>query len=167
MKKIYMFSILIKKLSHRTLTIINSIISISALVCIASLILCLIIGIIGKLTKFSFMTSLAGFFLLTFLITTVVPLTFAILILISFIIDSIKAGMVKILLKSFVKTFVFSFVMILVIKFIKHKNLQWIESLLYSLPMTACLFFKDKVSSYSYHLGQEMNVSNDEVENNQ
>lgn len=145
---------LIKSLNQRT-KIIGTILDILIITTIASLVMCLVFGAIGMLAKLSFMTSLAGFCFLIFLITAVVLITIGIILLICFIINAIKRDGLKKLIKRYIKTFFLSFIILTVIHFIRYKNPEWIKSSLYSLLITFSLFFKTEVSIFSKEIDQE------------
>lgn len=146
---------LIKRLTQRTKNIIGTILDILIIVTVASLVMCLVFGVIGKLAKLPFMTSLAGFCFLIFLITAGALMTISIILLICFIIDIINRGGLKELLKRQIKTFMLSFIVIIVIRFIKYKNLEWVESFSYSLLATLSMLFKTEASMFSKEIEQE------------
>lgn len=158
---------LIKRLNQRTKNIIGTIFDILIKTVIASLLMCFVFAAIGKFANLSFMTSLGGFCFLIFFITICVLITIGIFILISFIIDAIRRDGIKKLIKSHFKTFTISFAFLIVIHFIKYKNLEWVKSFLYSLLITLSLFFKTEASMSSKEIEQEysLNVPSDESHN--
>lgn len=101
------------------------------------------------------MTSLAGYCLLLFLITAVVLMAVGCILLISFFIDTIKRDGLKKLLKKQIKTFTLAFIVIMIINFIRYKNLEWIKSFLDSLLITLALFFTIQADMFRKEVEQE------------
>ena len=143
-----MLSNLIKKLSQRTQNIIGTILGILIITAIASVLICIIFAVIGKLVKLSFMTSLAGFCFSIFLITVGVLAPVIIILLTSFVIDAIiRDGFNKLFIR-LLKKFTVAFILVIVFYFIKDKNFEWIKSILYALMITLLLFFKTEVDIF-------------------
>lgn len=153
---------LLKKLNERTINIIDTIIQIMIKTVIVSLILCLIFGAIGQFTNLSFMISLAGVCFFTFFISIVVLITVTIILLSCFIIYVIKRDGIKKLLKRLIPSFTISFIILIIIYFIKHKKLEWIEAVLYSLPITLSWFSLTEIIMLYKEMKQEytLNVFN-------
>ena len=151
---------LIKRLNQRTKYIIGTILNILLIAVVISLVMCLVLGVIGNIAKLSFMISLAGFCFLLFLITAGVLISICIILLITFIIDIVKRDGLKKLLKKHVKTFTLPFFILMVINFIKYKNLEWIEAFQYSLLITLFLIFKTEVDMINKELEKELEKEN-------
>jgi len=155
--------IFFKRLNQRTKNIIGTILSIVIITWTVSLVMLIVFGAIGKLAKLSFMTSLGRVCLFTFMIALGVMMPIAIILLICFIIDEIKRDGLKKLLKRLLKTLTPLFIIVLVINFFKHKKLEWIDSLFYSLTITLIMFFKTEIDIFNEKREQEysLNASSD------
>jgi hypothetical protein len=138
----------INRLNPRTKNIIGITFHTLIIVAIASLVLCIVFGVIGEFAKLTFMKSLMGFCFIIFIITAGVLITIGIILLFCFIVDAIRQDGLKKLLKGLIKTFSLSFITSMVIHLIKYKNLQWIITFQYSLIITFSVFLNTAVGKF-------------------
>jgi hypothetical protein len=135
----------IKGLNERSLNIIIRILDIMIVIAIASLVMCLIFVITGNMARLPFMTSLGLVCLIIFLINAVVLITVLVILSICLFIDAVKRdGLIK-LFKRHIKTFTLFFISLMVINYIKHKNLEWVKSLWPSFLVISSLFLKTEI----------------------
>ena len=155
-----------KNLNTRTKYILGITVKILIIFVIASLVLILVFSSIGNYSNLPFLISLAGVCFLIFLISLILIFVFAVVLIFFFLIDAVKRHGFKKLLKRLVPTILLSFIILIAIDLIKGKNIEWLDSLCYSLVITFSSFLYTEIDILKEKLKSEHNINSRNVDDN-